>query len=61
MRSIESLRQTRREITEFNQELAEIEAQLDSPRRGSANESYTLKNQYGLVKVRQYHRIDRLF
>jgi hypothetical protein len=29
MRSIESLRQTRREIAEFNQELAEIEAQLD--------------------------------
>jgi hypothetical protein len=28
-RSIESLRQTRREIAEFNQELAEIEAQLD--------------------------------
>jgi hypothetical protein len=43
-RSIENLRQTRREIAEFNQELAEIEAQLDSPRRGSANESYTLKN-----------------
>jgi hypothetical protein len=33
MRSIESLRQTRREIAEFNQELAEIEAQLDSPRK----------------------------
>jgi hypothetical protein len=29
MKSIESLRQTRREIVEFNQELAEIEAQLD--------------------------------
>ena len=29
IRSIESLRQTRREIAEFNQELAEIEAQLD--------------------------------
>jgi hypothetical protein len=29
MKSIESLRQTRREIAEFNQELAEIEAQLD--------------------------------
>jgi flagellar biosynthesis regulator FlaF len=29
MRSIESLRQTRREIAEFNQELAQIEAQLD--------------------------------
>jgi hypothetical protein len=29
MRSIESLRQTRREIAEFNRELAEIEAQLD--------------------------------
>ena len=28
-RSIENLRQTRREIAEFNQELAEIEAQLD--------------------------------
>jgi septal ring factor EnvC (AmiA/AmiB activator) len=28
IRSIESLRQTRREIAEFNQELAEIEAQL---------------------------------
>lgn len=28
-KSIESLRQTRREIAEFNQELAEIEAQLD--------------------------------
>jgi hypothetical protein len=28
-RSIESLRQTRREIAEFNRELAEIEAQLD--------------------------------
>jgi hypothetical protein len=26
---IESLRQTRREIAEFNQELAEIEAQID--------------------------------
>jgi hypothetical protein len=41
---IESLCQTRREIAEFNQELAEIEAQLDSPWRGSTNESYTLKN-----------------
>jgi hypothetical protein len=29
MISIESLRQTRKEIAEFNQELAEIEAQLD--------------------------------
>ena len=28
-RSIENLRKTRREIAEFNQELAEIEAQLD--------------------------------
>ena len=28
-KSIEKLRQTRREIAEFNQELAEIEAQLD--------------------------------
>lgn len=28
-RSIASLRQTRREIAEFNRELAEIEAQLD--------------------------------
>jgi hypothetical protein len=28
-KSIENLRQTRREIAEFNQELAEIEAQLD--------------------------------
>ncbi len=28
-RSIENLRQTRREIAEFNQELVEIEAQLD--------------------------------
>jgi hypothetical protein len=28
-RLIENLRQTRREIAEFNQELAEIEAQLD--------------------------------
>ncbi len=28
-KSIESLRQTRREIAEFNQELVEIEAQLD--------------------------------
>ncbi len=28
-RSIENLRQTRREIAEFNQELAEIAAQLD--------------------------------
>jgi hypothetical protein len=28
-RSIVSLRQTRREIAKFNQELAEIEAQLD--------------------------------
>ena len=43
-KSIENLRQIRREIAEFNQELAEIEAQLDSPRRGSANESYMLKN-----------------
>jgi hypothetical protein len=42
--SIASLRQTRREIAEFNRELAEIEAQLDSPRRGYANENYTLKN-----------------
>jgi hypothetical protein len=29
MRSIKSLRQTRREIAEFNRELAEIESQLD--------------------------------
>jgi hypothetical protein len=29
IKSIESLRQTRREIAEFNRELAEIEAQLD--------------------------------
>ena len=43
-RSIANLRQTRREIAEFNRELAEIEAQLDSPRRGSANENYMLKN-----------------
>ena len=28
-KSIENLRQTRREIAEFNQELVEIEAQLD--------------------------------
>ena len=28
-RSIENLRQTRKEIAEFNQELADIEAQLD--------------------------------
>jgi hypothetical protein len=28
-KSIENLRQTRREIAEFNQELAKIEAQLD--------------------------------
>jgi hypothetical protein len=28
-RSISNLRQTRREIAQFNQELAEIEAQLD--------------------------------
>ena len=28
-KSIENLRKTRREIVEFNQELAEIEAQLD--------------------------------
>ena len=28
-RSIQNLRQTRREMAEFNQELAEIEAQLD--------------------------------
>ena len=43
-KSIENLRQTRREIVESNQELAEIEAQIDSPSRGSANESYTPKN-----------------
>jgi hypothetical protein len=43
-RLIANLRQTRREIVQFNQELAEIEAQLDSPRRGSANENYMPKN-----------------
>ena len=58
-RSITNLRQTRREIAEFNRELAEIEAQLDSPRRGYANENYMLKSYYGLVKLYRQHRIDR--
>ncbi len=43
-RLIANLRQTSREMAELNQELAKIEAQLDSPRRGSANENYTPKN-----------------
>ncbi len=43
-RLIANLRQTRREMAQFNQELAEIETQLDSPRRRSANESYTPKS-----------------
>ncbi len=50
---IAGLRQTRREIAEFNQELAEIEAQFDSLRRGYANESCTLRSWHGLVKVRR--------
>ncbi len=42
--AIANLRQTIREMAEWNRELAEIEAQLDSPRRRSANENYMLKN-----------------
>ena len=42
--AIANLRQTVREMAEWNRELAEIEAQLDSPRRRSANENYMPKN-----------------
>jgi hypothetical protein len=39
-RSIDNLRRTSREMAEFDRELAEIEARLDSPRRRSANANY---------------------
>ena len=42
--ALANLRQTSREMAQFNRELAEIEAQLDSPKRCSANENYTPKN-----------------